>query len=479
MGNTSRRYFISLRNSLATNDTSLSKIVSDVNELIQERGGIILRDGQILTTQISESNDLVRQLNEEEVAHTPKREWNDSHREYFGILNPYQEHEADGEYGESWICVDIDEPYLKESERILALLDGSSDGRPFYCTCHEAQVVYTSERRLVCMACGALHCVLEEPLSLHFETSMSEEEWLDLFGYDGTKKEDEVSVDILDFCDVEHAPKLWITDRWEEASRELTFFARSTPEEFEKYRGSIITPGLLIEAGFSHIPEPPPPIFQIEGSEHDVDIFNNAFGSFEEGVLAYQNGKTQVGQLKFAILQLFHSIELLLKICLNQKDPNALTKNPNNPTVLKLLNKKGVILTEDELRHINSLRKLRNSLQHDEAKFNYRSALSLSRNIMIFVDRFSLGELNIWLADAIDSDAWQVLLELPSIKANAERLSIEVIQQIKEGGEHNISACPRCKRETLVSAFMQGSFCIYCRHRPTVKELFPDEFEDD
>lgn len=470
-----RHYYVTVRNSLTTKAAKLDAIIEDVNSHITERNGIILADGQILKNKISVPDILDYCFHDNDVQDIAPREWGQKQREYFRLENPYQLSEEHGEYGHSWIVIESHEKYIENSERILALLHGGKDGRPFYCSCHYAQVVYTSKRRFVCMMCGMLHCVLEAELTRRFKQSMTAEEWFDYFDSEGPRQEEEIELDIIDFQDIETLSKIWITDQYEEASRELTFFARSTPEEFEKYRGSIITPEILIEAGFSPVYEPPPPAYQISGVKHDVDIVSNAFGSFEEGVIAYQSGKTQVTQLKLATLQLFHAVELLLKIRLEQVSPNALANNPNNPTVLKLLAEKGVSIADDEHKTIDSLRKLRNSLQHNEGRFNYRSILKLLRSTLIFIERFSYEELHIWVADAITSDAWQILLHLEPIQANAVKLSIEAIKQIEETGECEITSCPRCGRDTLISEFMRGSLCIFCRHRPTVEELFPDE----
>jgi hypothetical protein len=455
----------------------LKEAVNRFNQIVQERDGIILADGQILLRRFSISDVKDYGINAIDIPDTQEfspREWDAKQKEYFGIKNPYQLSEDNEIYSYGWILIDSHEEYLEQGERILAMLHGEKDERPFYCNCHNAQVVYTSTSRFVCMMCGMLHCVLEKALSRSFRYSMTAEKWFEYFDEDGTKKEEEIDLDIVDFQDIENLPKIWVTDQYEEASRELIFFSRSTPEELEAYWKTTATPETLIEAGFSVVHQPPEPIFQIAGFKYEVDKLTNALSSLEESVFSYQKGRTQTAYLKSAILQIFHALELLLKARLEELDPTALTNNPNNPTVVKLLQQKGVTFNDEERKTIAALRKLRNLLQHAEASFNYRTALSLLQKTFIFIDRLCIDELKIWIAEQIKEDAWQVILPIASIQSNAQRLTAEIIEQVENDSECEVSSCSRCKAEALVSRSNGGSICIYCRHRPTLDDLEAD-----
>ena len=447
------------------------------NQIIQERGGIILADGQLLSTRFSISDVLdygIDAIELSEVQEFSLREWRDKQKEYFGIERPYQFSEENGKFSYGWILIDSHEKYLEQGERILALLHGERDERPFYCNCHNAQVVYTSHFRFVCMMCGMLHCVLEEAFGHNFRYSMSAEEWFDYFGEDGTKKEEEINLDIVDFQDMESLPKIWLTDQYEEASRELIFFSRSTPEELETYWKTTVTTEILIEAGFSEVHQPPEPIFQMAGFKYEVDKMTNALSSFEESMFSYQKGRMQNAYLNSAILQIFHALELLLKARLEEIDPVALTNNPNNPTVVTLLQQNGIAFIEEERKTIAALRKLRNLLQHSEASLNYRTVLSLLQKTFIFIDRFCIDELKIWIAEQIKDDAWQIILPITSIQNNAQRITALIIEQVRNDSECKVSTCLRCKANALVSRVNRGSICIYCRHRPTLGEIEAD-----
>src|ERR1700749_3702469 len=219
-------------------EIALKEAINSINQQVIERGGFILGDGQILINIISMSDVLdygINLIELNEIQEFSPREWGAKQKEFFKISSPYQLSEDNGEYSFGWILINSHEKYLSEGERIFALLHGEKDERPFYCPCHNAQVVYTSYRRFVCMMCGMLHCVLEKALYRSFTSSMSAEEWFDYFSQDGSKQEEVVDVDIVDFQDIENLPKIWTTDQYEGSANELVFFSRSSPEELEEY----------------------------------------------------------------------------------------------------------------------------------------------------------------------------------------------------------------------------------------------------
>lgn len=456
------------------NEIQIEEAVNSINRRISERGAIVLPDGQILKIAFKMSDVLdygINLIDIDTVFEVKPKDWGAKQQEYFQIEYPYQLSEENGKFSIGWILIDSNEMYLDEEERILALLHGEKDGRPFYCTCHSAQVVYTSRRRFVCMMCGMLHCVLEDDLGYDFENTLTAEEWFEYFSDDGTKYETEIDLEVIDFQDIEHLPKIWMTSQYEEAADELIFFTRSSKELLDEYYRTSLNAEVLIETGWSLMPQPPDPVFQFARFRYDVDKITNAMSSLETGILAYDKSRTELSQIKLATLLVFHSIELLLKTRLEQADPSTLSENLNNPTTIKLLKKQGILISIEERKAIDALRKLRNSFQHDDVSYNYRFTLSLLHEAMVFIDRFASEELGIWVGEEISEQAWQILLKFEPIRINAEKIAGEIIKRATNKSDYKIMFCPRCKRETLVSLFNRGSLCIFCRHRPTLEEL--------
>lgn len=497
-----KKLYVPIRNSTITKGFEIKNFVNDTNKIIQDRGAFILTDGQILNNKIEIDDVLEYHLEKdwilklEKITHDhpdliagrfdqeenlplelEKIEWLGDQKTYFGIENPYQVSEEvdDYDYGSNWAFIDTHKSYLELSERIHALLHGVKANRPFYCLCHLAEVVYTSKKRFVCMSCGNLHCVLKEPLKRVFKQSLTDQEWFDYFDDDGSKREEEITLEIVDFLEIENASKIWTTYYYEEAVREFVFFTRATKEELEDYFKHTASAEDLIQAGWSHVLTPPSLAYQLADTSFDIDKLSNALNSLNEGIFSYKKAKTEIDFIKLSVLQLFHTIELILKEKLEELDSNALKHKLDNPTVLKLLQKHGVSFSSDELQAIKELRKLRNLFQHAEAKFNYRAALKLMRNSIVFIDRFCVQELKIWIAEHIDETAWQLIMPFPEIQNNAVKITSQIIENLKTCDDFDISMCLRCNTNTVVSQFNKAGICIYCRHIPTLEEL--DELE--
>ena len=446
----------------------LIAFIADVNQKITQRG-YVLWNGQILTTPITQQEriDLIFE-GAEPYLPPPALDWGPAQQEHFGLKDPYQMAEDSGEYTSSHIMTSIGEPYLSPSERIDAVLDGTRDNRHFYCTCHYADVVHTTFNRLICMSCGALHAVLERPIIVPAGRLLTAENWSDLFDEDGNGYDEEIQLGILDFQDVEDEPVIWTTEQWDESKHEFIFFARSSPEEIEEaIRGTERDPSIFLEAGWKPVPMPMPPAFQIIDNSIDVDLLGNAAHSLQEGIASYVAAHKDSGRLLDALRDLYTSVELLSKARLQTLDPGEFAKRLNTPTVLKRLTAKGVALWQQDAQTVEQLRELRNSLQHGEAKFNYRTALSLCRKTIVFIDRFVEQELKLWVGDVVREDDWVQILKIPEVFASATRVVDGRVSDLRNKGA-DVSTCGQCNQETLVRPHRNtGSSCLFCHNIPT------------
>ncbi|HET8925269.1 MAG TPA: hypothetical protein VFN26_19965 [Candidatus Acidoferrum sp.] len=457
---------------LMSSGIDVEALIAEVNEKLSKRRGYVLADGQILTTPVKMTDSLEAMfegIDPFEVR--PHHPWGKAEREYFGLKNPYQMGEHSQEYTYSYITARIMEPYLFSDEKIGAIVHGQKDNYYFYCRCHEAHVVYTTAHRLVCMGCGAMHAVLNKPLSFQPKRLLTAQEWADFFDEDGCRHEEEVDLSILDFREVETAGMLWTTDQWEEAKCDFLFFARSSPEEIEEeIRRTQPDPSELLEAGWKPVPTVPPPAFQVVGSI-DVDLVENARHAIAEGVSSYLAARKVSEKLVNAIPQLFRGTELLLKARLLELDRVGLRDEPNNLTVLKRLAAKGVRLQDDELTNLKRLRRWRNELQHGTARFNHRAALATCRRAIILLDRFSHAQLGLWLGEALPDEDWHRLLGIREIAITAELVVARQLDETSRDPNVEVSECLRCHRRTLVRPHAaMGARCIYCGYIPVQKE---------
>jgi hypothetical protein len=460
------------RRFLTSSGANLEAFVADVNDKLSGRRGFVLGDGQILTTPLKMSDSIELTFGGDDKFDVPPyRPWEQAQRDYFGIQNPYQMTEDDRDYTQTHITAAVSEPYLFVNERIAAVLHGQSDNYYFYCPCHCAEVVYTTAHRFVCIGCGAMHAVLQKPLSFRVKRLLTAEEWAEYFDVDGRRREEEVKLSIVDFRQVESAETLWTTNQWEEARQDFVFFARSSPEEIvEAIRGTELDPSVCLEAGWTPVSTPPPPAHQVADDSVEVDLLENAGYALGEGVNSYLAAQNASAKLVNAIPQLFRATELLLKAKLHTLDSHALKRHPDNPTVLKLLAARGTSLQPDEETSLQRLRRMRNNLQHGTARFNHRTGLAICRKTIIFLDRFANMELGLWLGDAIPEDDWCQLLKIPELAMRADRIAEKCLDRIRNNPKTEISQCPRCQRPTLVRPEPKtGASCVRCGYIPVFK----------
>jgi len=456
---------------LTVSGADLESFLADVNEKITQRG-FILYDGQILTIPLGapETLELVFE-GDYPFDVPPRREWNAEHKKYFGLENPYQMAEESLDYTQSHVMTSVLAPYLFPDELIAAIIHGGKDEHYFYCPCHQADVVYTTRHRLVCMGCGAMHAAFRESVQFQAKQLLTADEWSDFFDEGGSRRDEELELSVVDFQDVESLDTFWTTDQWDEAKHRFIFFARSSPDVIEKaIRNTEADASAFLEAGFRPVATVPPPAYQVIDDSIDVDLVTNAAHTLREGVSSFLAARKSSNRLLDAIPALFRAIELLLKAKLQELDSRSLADEPNNPTVLKRLAAAGVTISPSERNTINRLRRLRNALQHGTAKFNHRTGLSTCREAIIFLNRFVHAEHGLWLGHAIPPDDWYEVLAIPELSSTADQVTGDMLIEIREQPGATISSCPRCNRDTLVRPYPGGgASCICCGHIPVRK----------
>lgn len=445
--------------------------LADLEDKIRSRG-MVTFDRQIVTTFLdgAEVIESIFEPSEPDLPFpAPERcEWGDIQRNYFQLHHPYQMAEEAGDFTYSHLIVTVAEPFLSPGELISGLVHGVTDRRYYECTCHEAAVVYTTRRRLVCMSCGFTHVVLSEPLSMQSRQLLTSDEWVAYFDPEGGQRDQEVDLAIVDFCEVENASFIWQTDRWDEASHELIFFARSSEKEiWEAIRGTEMDPTIFMEAGWTPEVSAPPPAFHISNSSIDVDSLQIAAFAFREGVNDFLSAYVHPRRLLSAVPELFRSVELVLKVRLGQLDAGAVKDRPNSQRILSRLQERGVMVMPGAVATIASLRRMRNDLQHNSATFNNRRAIRVCREAIVFLDRFTHMELGLWIGDAIAGGDWQQLLKIPEIAATAENVVNDRMESFRRSSDAEITTCPQCSHDTMVRPHpTTGAACRFCGHIP-------------
>jgi hypothetical protein len=468
-------FYVHVRRTLADAGEPLDVIVEDVNRHIRGSGGLILADGQILHGPIPPEWILGSYFSEDTTTpyEHPEREWGHEQQAYFsklwGLDTPYQYSREAAAYDRYCLVVRARHPFLNPSERALALIEAKRDETRYDCICHSGEVVYTSEHRLICMECGKLHCVLAAPLAHDFGKGFSEDQWHDLFDADGVLINDDVHIPTVDYQDVFAARRIWQTDIWEDRSSFIEFIARGDPEEVARWQAGNVGPEAFLEAGWSHAQTTPPlPADQLAPDNFGVDIAQNAARAFNLAADAFGRSRTDGDALRDAVLNLFHAIELILKMRLQMIHGTSSPIRLNNPQVLEALVEAGVRLNENERMTITTLRQIRNLLQHDAVRYGYREARGLLVRAFTLLDSFISAELGGWIGDIAEQPGWDALLAVEAIRVRAEREAEQRVAQATSDPTWRAEPCPTCRRTTVVREGGNAGFCLYCRRIPVV-----------
>lgn len=449
-------------------------LVAEIEEIVRTRG-LVAYDGQVITSlrPVREWEEYFEPGTNTQLDIPRRRHWGPEQRAFFGIEQPYQMSDDEGPFTNSSVAVEIADPYLDPGELIAGVIHGSRERCVFTCPCHNDDVVYTTRHRLVCMSCGATHLVLREPVLTTFRQTIAPEEWDELFGAEGSHHHEPLDLAVVDVQDIESgAPFVWSTNQWDEALREYVLCARTTPEEFQRaVRGTELDASIYLEDGWFPVEEPPAPAFQVMDDSLDIGMMDSAGHALAAGASAYLAAYMHPERLIDAVKDLFQSIELLLKVRLEASDPLGLRGQPNNPTVLTRLAASGVTLSPDEADTVAQLRRLRNDLQHNSARFNHRRVLRLCRSALIAIDRFVIDELDAWAGDVIHPDEWHQLLSIEEIHARAVTVAETRLDNYREDLEASITACPRCTHEAMLRRHPDtGASCLVCKHVPIVED---------
>jgi hypothetical protein len=439
-----------------------------LNDRIVERG-LVLYDGQLLASVLDPDEPIDVTFEPDSLGHEMpiprRRNWGQPQYAYFGLHNPHQMGDAGERYSWSHIQTRVFEPYLHVQEFIAGLVHGVTDGHYFTCPCHSSTVVYTSERRLICMSCGATHLVFNDPLDLPSKSGLNETDWLELFEDEhGPRADEDVDLAILDFARVENEPVIWSTDQWSEASHQFRFFARSSREEIEQaIRGTEADTAVLREAGFRAEPMPTPPAQQLLPNGVELTLLDGAAEALAEAADDFADASRNPARLVQALPNLHRATELALKARLADHEPEVIVQRLNSRSVIERLAKHGSTLEAGELDTLSELRRARNRIEHGETSFGHRTGLALFRRGVEFIDRFAADQLDLWIGDVVQGRGWQRLLAIESIGNRADAVATRRSDAIRAGGQATVETCQRCGRETMLRPHPStGASCVRC-----------------
>ena len=205
---------------------------------------------------------------------------------------------------------------------------------------------------------------------------------------------------------------------------------------------------------------------------------------FENGVDSMKHGMEHFvkSDYKYAILHIFHGIELLLKESLRiihpvliYRDIDSLVKENSytvgfSDLIIRLENFH--LINRSQTAPLQILRDNRNRIAHKNINLNKESAENILGESLKFIEEFSIKKLNINFKDNVGEDNWNKIEEIIySYNERLEKALGQVDEHLPIGKEAAISGeealyCPHCGNETVVFIDEKEDFeCLFC-HEP-------------
>jgi len=228
-----------------------------------------------------------------------------------------------------------------------------------------------------------------------------------------------------------------------------------------------------------------------KGKKLELDLQQNATDSLAHAVEHFGEGK-RATDLKYAVLHVFHAVELFLKARLRRAHPTLVFEKPEEAgkrsartvdfrILVRRLRAVGVHLSDSDCNDLNAIRDRRNDIEHHEVELDRNKVKEWIGRAMRFVDRFVAEEMGIRLKDTLPPDTYQTLAE--AVYTYEERVVAARAELPEWHPKHNpdqrYAYCPECGEETvpypddepgdddtvrcrLCNARFHGQSCVRC-----------------
>ncbi len=208
------------------------------------------------------------------------------------------------------------------------------------------------------------------------------------------------------------------------------------------------------------------------------EILENALDSLRMGVRHYLDKKLETAD-KWAILELFHTIELLLKERLNREHPLFIYKNIDQPIsddsitvglreTLARFSNLDIEIEEEHTKILLDLQKRRNRIEHHRfvRDKSHRHVLGEAlKFIKYFLEDHLEEDLEDHLPPKHFEEVKSLILSYEELVRRAESDAESVLHRFspKEQSMIEIATCPQCANESLVlGAGEDEDKCYFC-----------------
>ncbi len=198
--------------------------------------------------------------------------------------------------------------------------------------------------------------------------------------------------------------------------------------------------------------------------------------SLVHGVEHFVN-EEKPSDLKYTILHTFHAVELFLKARLAKVNPRLIiTKNDHTiyyGTLIERLKKEGVSLSEQDQRDLDTLREMRNSIEHHQINESRSNIEHYLGRAMYFLESFLQRELGINLKQQLDEETYRILsdaLQLYKLRLEKAKEELQLGARIDEIPYlYELRRCEECGEETIIipdpTSHDNKVHCFFCEAR--------------
>ncbi|RQV95183.1 hypothetical protein EH220_06525 [bacterium] len=220
-----------------------------------------------------------------------------------------------------------------------------------------------------------------------------------------------------------------------------------------------------------------------------LTLFENGIDSLKEGIRYFFNGSHNTRDYKFAILLLFHGVELILKERLAKEHRLLVFANIDNKTVeaslktvpydvliKRLLNAK-VGLGEELVKAFGELEDQRNRVQHSVVSLSEEFVKDVIGRTCKHLIEFMRDELDEELEDHLAANDYKHLIEAinfyeEKLKLAKKELAKDTIQHAKDDPYYEIVMCEECGEECVAVSdddLHEYVECYFCKAKHYVE----------
>jgi len=205
--------------------------------------------------------------------------------------------------------------------------------------------------------------------------------------------------------------------------------------------------------------------------KHKFNLIDNAKESLSHAVYHLTDvDRPSAGDLKRAILDVAHVVELLLKERLRKIHPaflwNDVDKYPSEKAfkvdtqtaIERLVKMAGIKLADSDIKTIADCRNIRNAIEHYEFEIEPKEARVIIGKMLAFIFHFVKAHLDMdWVGEFKKDDRWKALIDMYEFWEHYSRV---LGKQLEDAGKP-VGDCPRCNAWTFDFEVMQ---CALCGH---------------